>query len=389
MNVFIQRHPGADAVTKMKNASRHSRSLQDGNRQEGAEKDDAATTDGSDLYLRLNIGGKSYCIRKELYTEERTLMHDIVEATHEQRLAIVDGCDPITGEYYIERNSRIADHIIDFFATGSLHKPQNMCIEKFKEELAYWRISHEHLSNCCAFPREALLLKPHLQQSTTFDEYETDFDGAYLYSFRLSTWRFLEDPQSSMPAAIFAILSVLFVFASVFGLILGSMPEFQEDPSNASAYHTMHAKTSELEKLNKFRPSHTRNEEFPDFVYRPTDNPAFVLVVLEYVCIGWFTFEYFIRLVIYPKRGEFIRKTLNIIDMLTILPFYLELCLPLIGVHSHFKEFTGEELARGAQTWMGKSYFVFSLLAQSACPKNCFYTSSMHDICANCPFFPG
>ncbi|KIH66440.1 transporter, cation channel family protein [Ancylostoma duodenale] len=153
-----------------------------------------------------------------------------------------------------------------------------------------------------------------------------------------------------MPAAIFAILSVLFVFAR---LILGSMPEFQEDPSNASAYHTMHAKTSELEKLNKFRPSHTRNEEFPDFVYRPTDNPAFVLVVLEYVCIGWFTFEYFIRLVIYPKRGEFIRKTLNIIDMLTILPFYLELCLPLIGVHSHFKEFTGEELARGAQTWMG------------------------------------
>ncbi|EPB75325.1 K+ channel tetramerisation domain protein [Ancylostoma ceylanicum] len=312
----------------------------------------ATVADATDLYLRLNIGGKSYCIRKELYTEERTLMHDIVEATHEQRLAIVDGCDPITGEYYIERNSRIADHIIDFFATGSLHKPQNMCIEKFKEELAYWRISHDHtifvcdvqLSTCCAFPREASLLKPHLQQSTTFDEYETDFDGAYLYSFRLSTWRFLEDPQSSVPAAIFAILSVLFVFASVFGLILGSMPEFQEDPTNASAYHTMHAKTSELEKLNKFRPAHTRNEEFPDFVYRPTDNPAFVLVVLEYVCIGWFTFEYFIRLIIYPKRGEFIRKTLNVIDMLTILPFYLELCLPLVGIQSHFKEFTGAML---------------------------------------------
>lgn len=51
----------------------------------------------------------------------------------------------------------------------------------------------------------------------------------------------------------------------------------------------------QLEKLNKFRPAHARNEEFPDFVYRPTDNPAFVLVILEYVCIGWFTFEYFIR----------------------------------------------------------------------------------------------
>lgn len=93
------------------------------------------------------------------------------------------------------------------------------------------------------------------------------------------------------------------------------MPEFQEDPTNASAYHAMHAKTSEvgsraflsfppsvkthfqLDKLHKFLPSASRNEEFPDFVYRPTDNPNFVLVVLEYVCIGWFTFEYMIRLV--------------------------------------------------------------------------------------------
>ncbi|VDK65848.1 unnamed protein product [Cylicostephanus goldi] len=62
-------------------------------------------------------------------------------------MALVDGCDPITGEYYLERNSRIADHIVDFFTTGSLHKPQNMCIEKFKEELAYWRISTDHVSS--------------------------------------------------------------------------------------------------------------------------------------------------------------------------------------------------------------------------------------------------
>ncbi|KAK5976572.1 hypothetical protein GCK32_016458, partial [Trichostrongylus colubriformis] len=239
-----------------------------------------------------------------------------------------------------------------------------------------------------------------------FHDYNVLSFQAYLQSFRLSSWRFLEDPQSSVPAAVFAILSVIFVFGSVFGLILGSMPEFQVDPSNASAYHAMHAKTSELEKLHKFLPSVTKNEDFPDFVYRPTDNPNFALVLLEYVCIGWFTFEYIIsnasayhamhaktseleklhkflpsvtknedfpdfvyrptdnpnfalvlleyvcigwftfeyiiRLIIYPKRGEFLRKTLNVIDMLTILPFYLELCLPVIGVESHFKEITGD-----------------------------------------------
>ncbi|KJH45692.1 K+ channel tetramerization domain protein, partial [Dictyocaulus viviparus] len=173
---------------------------------------ESSSKDPNDIYVRLRIGGKSFYVRRELYINERTLMHDIVESTHEQRLALVDGCDPSTGEYYMERNSRIADFIIDFFYTGSLHKPQNICIEKFKEELAYWKISQKH---------------------------------AFFPSLRLSTWKFLEDPQSSIPAAMFAILSVFFVFASVFGLILGSMPEFQEDPSNASAYHFMHVKTNE------------------------------------------------------------------------------------------------------------------------------------------------
>ncbi|PIO75901.1 K+ channel tetramerization domain protein [Teladorsagia circumcincta] len=334
----VKRLP-ADAIYKMKNT----RQLSQDNAVSGNSAE-AITTDPTETYVRLNIGGKSYCVRKELYTEERTLMHDIVESSHEERLRMVDGCDPRTGEYYLERNSRLADHIVDFFATGSLHRPQNMCVEKFKEELAFWRISHDQMASCCTLARCAPTAKPPLQAASTFDEFETDFDGACMQSFRLSTWRFLEDPQSSVPAAVFAILSVVFVFGSVFGLILGSMPEFQEDPSNASAYHAMHAKTSEAEKLHKFLPSVTKNDDFPDFVYKPTDSPNFALVLLEYVCIGWFTFEYIIRLIIYPKRGEFLRKTLNIIDMLTILPFYLELCLPFAGVESHFKEITGAML---------------------------------------------
>ncbi|WKY10470.1 hypothetical protein Q1695_002659 [Nippostrongylus brasiliensis] len=334
----LLRQNDSDALQKMNSIRRTTRE------RTPQDPSDSSYTDQGENYVRLNIGGKSYCIRKELYTEERTLMHDIVESTHEQRLALVDGCDSGTGEYYLERNSRLADHIVDFFATGSLHRPMNMCVEKFKEELAFWRISHDHMASCCSFPRCSSGTKPTFHGSNTFDDFETDFDGACMQSFRLSTWRFLEDPQSSLPAAIFAILSVLFVFGSVFGLILGSMPEFQEDPSNASAYHSMHAKTNEHEKLHKFLPSATRNEEFPNFVYRPTDNPSIVLVVLEYICIGWFTFEYLIRFIIYPKRGEFLRKTLNIIDMMTILPFYLELCLPAFGVESHFKEFTGAML---------------------------------------------
>ncbi|CAI4223600.1 unnamed protein product [Auanema sp. JU1783] len=307
----------------------------------------------NDMYIRINIGGKTYCVRTELHTHDRTLMHDIVEANHEKRLAIVDGYDEKSEEYYMERNTRLAEHIMDFFATGSLHKPHNVCVERFKEELAFWRIGSEYLSACCALPSDGTTStkQKHQQHTTPEDDYATDFDGVkFLSSFRLATWRFLEDPQSSYPAAVFALLSVFFVFTSVIGLILGSMPEFQEDSSNAAFYHMMHAKKG---TETKFQNADVNSQNPSTFVYRPTDNPSFTLVVIEYICITWFTFEYLIRFTIYPRKMEFAKKTLNIIDMLTILPFYLELCLPIFGIESRFKELTGEDIGRKAQTWMG------------------------------------
>ena len=52
--------------------------------------------------------------------------------------------------------------------------------------------------------------------------------------------------------------------------------------------------------------------------------------------------QIYLRFTIYPLKLKFVKKTLNIIDMMTILPFYMELCLPHLGIESHFKEFTGE-----------------------------------------------
>lgn len=99
-------------------------------------------------------------------------MHEIIAAKHESRqgknlivmkirllrLSIVDGYNTQTGEYYLERNSRLTDHIMDYFATGklvktnttirnlgSLHKPHNSCVERFKEELEFWKISKENV----------------------------------------------------------------------------------------------------------------------------------------------------------------------------------------------------------------------------------------------------
>ena len=43
------------------------------------------------------------------------------------------------------------------------------------------------------------------------------------------------------------------------------------------------------------------------------------------MCIGWFTLEYLLRLLGAPSKCEFLRNGMNLIDALSVLPYYVEL----------------------------------------------------------------
>ena len=55
------------------------------------------------------------------------------------------------------------------------------------------------------------------------------------------------------------------------------------------------------------------------------ENPMFALI--EAICISWFTVEYLLRLAGAPDKWNFIKRPLNIVDVLAILPYYLSLSL--------------------------------------------------------------
>ncbi|XP_023591976.1 potassium voltage-gated channel subfamily C member 3 [Trichechus manatus latirostris] len=51
------------------------------------------------------------------------------------------------------------------------------------------------------------------------------------------------------------------------------------------------------------------------------------LTYVEGVCVIWFTFEFLMRITFCPDKVEFLKSSLNIIDCVAILPFYLEVGL--------------------------------------------------------------
>ncbi|KAK5967437.1 hypothetical protein GCK32_022547, partial [Trichostrongylus colubriformis] len=53
---------------------------------------------------------------------------------------------------------------------------------------------------------------------------------------------------------------------------------------------------------------------------------------IETTCIIWFTFEFILRLAVTPSRLQFLVGIMNIVDMIAIIPFYLELGLAMFGV---------------------------------------------------------
>lgn len=91
---------------------------------------------------------------------------------------------------------------------------------------------------------------------------------------------------------------------SISGLILGSIPDLQVS----------------RERLNKNDTVVIDKEPHP------------ILIRLEYVCIVWFSLEYFSKMIISANRWKTFLQLLNVIDLFAILPFMIEMSLAIIGV---------------------------------------------------------
>lgn len=203
-----------------------------------------------------------------------------------------------------------------FHSTGYIHQPSHLCPQDILDELHFWQIPIEPmLAPCCCYDQPE---DEAPEDAAPYSERPNLFKNLCCGRLRRTAWDLLEEPGSSTYANGFAILSVFFVCVSIIGLVAGSVPELQ-----VPAQKTKNASAGDLVEMEPHR----------YFGY------------VEYLCIVWFAMECeygplysltpvvdFLKMLVTPHRKKTFFELLNIIDLLSIIPFVIEVLLFVCGI---------------------------------------------------------
>ncbi|XP_065062928.1 potassium voltage-gated channel subfamily A member 7-like isoform X2 [Rhopilema esculentum] len=233
------------------------------------------------MRLILNVGGTLY----ETFENTLAAHPDTLLGDPERRLRFYN---PSIDQYVFKRHIISFDAILFYYQSkGILSKPQYIDQTAFEEELEFFEITSKRGSRSRFVNRR--WQKP-----------------LRSISLRRTPRRMLHNvfnrPFSSTLSSVISFLTIFVTLVATVVFCIETLPRFRQP-------HGTHLETnarSTVATQNKHRK---------------------VLVVIEIVCIGFVTSDYLIRLSIARGRLRFIISHLGIIDLMTLVPFYLSLAL--------------------------------------------------------------
>ena len=120
-------------------------------------------------------------------------------------------------------------------------------------------------------------------------------------------WEIFECPESSNTARVVAIISIIMITVSIATFIVETLPSIRNDPSMSLDNYV-----NNTEQYNSL-PSGNETRFF------------WIFFIIETICVTWFSFEFICRLVVAPSKFAFIQNGPNIIDVVSIIPYFIQL----------------------------------------------------------------
>jgi hypothetical protein len=266
----------------------------------------------------LNIGGTKYILRIRSIEKHgpNTLLGHIIKRNESERESWMHAYFSDTNELFFERSPQLFEPIFDFYTTGELHFPVNICLRRFAAELKFWRIAQSQFANCC---NPALTQQEEeIDEDDVVDESELNdmFEGKKCANIRRRIWNITEGLVPSHWWKVYELTSSSFVLISIAALVMASVPNLQQQVTRRVYFN----ETQPDGDVTLKSVMYTEMEEHVIFAY------------IEYVCVVYFLVEFVVRFTVSPDKHAFMRVALNIVDLLAVLPFLLEITLEAVGL---------------------------------------------------------
>ncbi|XDV47901.1 hypothetical protein PO909_017443 [Leuciscus waleckii] len=110
--------------------------------------------------------------------------------------------DAKSDEFFFDRHPSVFSFILNYYRTGKLHCPNDVCGPLFEEELAFWGIDETDVEACCW-----MNYRQHRDAEEALDSFETpepedNRKAGWWRVWRPRIWALFEDPYSSKYARV-------------------------------------------------------------------------------------------------------------------------------------------------------------------------------------------
>ena len=251
--------------------------------------DAKSSEDQQESRIVLNVGGILY----ETYENTLAVFPDTLLGDPDRRIKYYD---EKTDQYILARNIDCFDAILFYYQShGILSKPLTVDRLTFESELEFFQIN-------CGKTKKRFSDREWSPAARGLPSRKTP---------RRVLSKLFNRPFSSTIASIIAYFSIFIIIVSTIEFCIETLPQ----------YRILQIIDNKRGKGKGYGNRMKRNA---------------ILDAIEAVCMSCFTIDFLIRVYIAPKRWKFIHSPLGIIDIVSLLPFYVSLLSSSCKVPDNF-----------------------------------------------------
>ncbi|OAF68179.1 Potassium voltage-gated channel subfamily A member 5 [Intoshia linei] len=310
----------------------------------------------------INVSGTRYEIDTDILSKYPTTLLGNPEKLYRYY-------DIVNDEFFFDRNNSNFDAILYYYQSNKkLYRPLNVPVDIFIEECTFYKLDKD-------------LIDTFRRPENVNQRKEAKLPDKKILKM---LWLLFEFPESSIFARILALFSMIIIIISIVIFCMETLPSFRNyevqyhDNSNTSAplVNSSFSNYAIMNNLNKYQfvyKNFTNSSNVQNFnKTNSTDfylnnhvitdrykNKPFIrpLFIVESICVAWFTIELIIRLVASPSKWEFSKDIMNIVDLISIIPFFITLSSMIL---SHFKinSVTDLNLSQNLTNFTNTNYMV-------------------------------